>query len=133
MLPTSLLVALLTTTTLASPLLSSRASALKELKALTVSSPACALPDANKNCAGSPMKDVIISYPSDVPKEQPTLILDATKSAGGKVVYDWQNFGFSGFVPEPVLSLIAAHGANFGIEIHENACAEIPWCGEAPC
>jgi hypothetical protein len=40
---------------------------------------------------------------------------------------------FSGLIPEPVIELIKVHGETFGLQVFENACAEIPWCGEAPC
>jgi hypothetical protein len=40
---------------------------------------------------------------------------------------------FSGFVPAPVVEIVKAHGKQFDVKVYENACAEIPWCGEAPC
>lgn len=40
---------------------------------------------------------------------------------------------FSAYIPDQVVSLMQKHGEGLGVRVHENACAEIPWCGEAPC
>ncbi|KAF2187872.1 hypothetical protein K469DRAFT_704142 [Zopfia rhizophila CBS 207.26] len=93
----------------------------------------CKLPVPGNNCAGAAMKDVIVEYPSGLAKEKSDLMVGAVKTAGGKVIYDWNDFGFSAFVPDQVLALMKAHGDTFGMKVYDNACAEIPWCGEAPC
>ncbi|KAF2649914.1 hypothetical protein K491DRAFT_159405 [Lophiostoma macrostomum CBS 122681] len=122
------LLALATTTlTLAMP-----ASIFKQLNADTMASDACKLPEPTNNCAGFLMKDVIIAY-GNANQTDKDLIIKAVKESGANVLFDYHTYGFSGLVPESVLNLIKAHGATFGLKTYDNACYEIPWCGEAPC
>ncbi|KAF2122200.1 hypothetical protein BDV96DRAFT_682188 [Lophiotrema nucula] len=117
----------------ASPTTRSTTSQLHELAIQTINSDQCKLPDPGTNCAGATMKDVIVEYPKNVSADTASLILGAVKTSGGNVVHDWNTFGFSAFVPDQVLNLVKTYGATIGVNVHENACAEIPWCGEAPC
>ncbi|KAF2731341.1 hypothetical protein EJ04DRAFT_514690 [Polyplosphaeria fusca] len=106
-------------------------SRLQDLASQTRQSDGCNLPTPGKNCAGVAMRDVIVSYPTTISKNQTDLVIGAVKTAGGNVIYNWNTFGFSGFVPDDVLNL-----AKVGIptmKIFDNGCSEIPWCGEAPC
>ncbi|KAF2199184.1 hypothetical protein GQ43DRAFT_465020 [Delitschia confertaspora ATCC 74209] len=116
-------------------------STLTQLHTSLLASGACKLPEPGSNCAGAAMKDVIIDYGKNatsvsgggVDKSFREMMLGVAKTSGGKVLYDWGSFGFSAYIPEDVLNLMKAHGSTVGMKVHENACAEIPWCGEAPC
>ncbi|KAF2472854.1 uncharacterized protein BDR25DRAFT_341657 [Lindgomyces ingoldianus] len=96
-------------------------------------SDACIMPTPGNNCAGATMKDVIVEFPTGIAKDKQTMMIGAVKNAGGTILYDWNDFGFSAYIPEQVLTLMKAHGDTFGMKVFDNACAEIPWCGEAPC
>ncbi|KAF2272048.1 uncharacterized protein EI97DRAFT_446133 [Westerdykella ornata] len=118
----------LTATTLAFP--SPSSSPLRQLNTLTIASESCALPDPPTNCAGAQMRDVIIQI-SNLSESQRKTVMEAVKSSGSQIVHEYPGFGFSGFVPVPVVELIRASLDK--VHVYENACAEIPWCGEAPC
>ncbi|ORY18924.1 hypothetical protein BCR34DRAFT_258555 [Clohesyomyces aquaticus] len=128
--PTTLIVGLIATT-LATPTPSS--SKILQMRSDLRRSDACTMPTPGSNCAGAVMKDVIVEFPTGVAKEQKDMMNGAVQNAGGKIIYDWSDFGFSAYVPDQVLALMKAHGSTFGMKVFDNACAEIPWCGEAPC
>ncbi|KAF2261295.1 hypothetical protein CC78DRAFT_583840 [Lojkania enalia] len=117
----------------ASPL-ASQAQLLKEINMKTVQSEGCQLTAPPNNCANAEMKDIIFELPKEAGTEQTDLIFNAITASGGQILHDWKTLGmFSAFVPNQVLSLIQAHGNTIGLKTWENACTEIPWCGEAPC
>ncbi|OAG00939.1 uncharacterized protein CC84DRAFT_1263014 [Paraphaeosphaeria sporulosa] len=93
----------------------------------------CQLPSAPATCAGSSQKDVIVHYGKNTTQAEKDLLLNAAKASGASIHEAMNNFGFTGFVPESVVELIAAHGKTCGVSVYENGCAGIPWCGEAPC
>ncbi|KAF2713079.1 hypothetical protein K504DRAFT_128970 [Pleomassaria siparia CBS 279.74] len=86
-----------------------------------------------QNCAGSSMHDVIVVFDGTDKTKEISMYVAATNAAGGSIVHEYPGHGFSGFVPEQVLTLIAAQGKPMGVKIQDNACMTIPWCGEAPC
>ncbi|KAF2785747.1 hypothetical protein K505DRAFT_261407 [Melanomma pulvis-pyrius CBS 109.77] len=116
-----------------------RAISLQQMHAELQTGETCNLPTPGQNCAGAARKDVILSYVNSSkqavkgPHEALAMYIAATKAAGGEIAHEYADYGFSGFIPEPVLALIKAHGEPLGLRAMENACASIPWCGEAPC
>ncbi|PSN71482.1 hypothetical protein BS50DRAFT_631431 [Corynespora cassiicola Philippines] len=118
---------------LAAPAPPPEAQTLKEMQAAFSKTENCRLPEPGENCAGASRKDIIMQYGKNFSAEQKALFLNAAKMSGGQIVYEWPNFGFSGFVPEQVVSLLDAHAPTVEAKLWHNACFEIPWCGEAPC
>lgn len=109
------------------------ASSLQAMQDQFSKSDECQLTTSPPTCAGVSTTDLIVIYPSGFTIQQQNLFLEAAKAAGSSIVYDWKDFGFSGFVPNGVVPLLKAHAINCGVKIQENACVQIPWCGEAPC
>ncbi|KAH7128122.1 hypothetical protein B0J11DRAFT_603267, partial [Dendryphion nanum] len=115
------------------PRITTYSKQLSSLFQATSDSDACKLASPGETCTGIPLKDIIVSFGKTCSPAQRELLVKAVKGSGSKVVYDWGDFGFSAFVPEPVVGLVRAHTETFGGKVYDNACFEIPWCGEAPC
>jgi hypothetical protein len=52
-----------------------------------------ALPTPGQNCAGAPLKDVIVEYPKQLARPDQQLLKGAVENSGGKILYDWKEFG----------------------------------------
>ncbi|KAF2014312.1 hypothetical protein BU24DRAFT_481741 [Aaosphaeria arxii CBS 175.79] len=128
-----LLTLLLPTLTLSLPTSSSSLALLTTLRTATLQADECKLPRPGLSCAEVPTKDIIVTYGGTATDEQKAVVKAAVEGSGGTMIRDWAGFGFTAFVPEPVAKLVEHHGESFGLKVWENACMEIPWCGEAPC
>ncbi|KAF2683924.1 hypothetical protein K458DRAFT_389146 [Lentithecium fluviatile CBS 122367] len=73
-----------------------------------------------QTCAGAPRQDVIVQYAKDQTQESKDLFLSAAKGAGSEVHEVMNNFGFTGFIPEAVVSLMKAYGETVGVKVHDN-------------
>jgi hypothetical protein len=70
----------------------SSSSLLKQLSDHTQKSDACEIPSGN-NCAGAPLKDLIVVFGDNSTLAQKALVWSAAKSSGATIIYDYGHFG----------------------------------------